>query len=283
MAPVLACTDGSTYAPSIYDHAAWCATRLGAAVRILHALEHLPLPPARDLSGSIGFDANAELLEELTRLGEAHGRVARLKGQAILDDAVRHLLAAGVTDVSGIQRHGSVVETLDEFEPSSSLVVVGKRGEHADFARGHLGSNLERVIRSASIPVLVAARTFTSIERFVIAFDGGPSSLKAIHFAAQQPLLRGLECHLITAGKPGSDLAREQEAAATALTGAGFTVHAEVVSGNPEEVIAEQVHQRQAQLLVMGAYGHSRIRQLVIGSTTTSLIRTCLVPVLLFR
>jgi nucleotide-binding universal stress UspA family protein len=33
----------------------------------------------------------------------------------------------------------------------------------------------------------------------------------------------------------------------------------------------------------MGAYGHSRIRNLVIGSTTTSMIRNCRIPVMLFR
>jgi nucleotide-binding universal stress UspA family protein len=33
----------------------------------------------------------------------------------------------------------------------------------------------------------------------------------------------------------------------------------------------------------MGAYGHSPIREFILGSTTTSLIRTCLVPILLFR
>jgi len=33
----------------------------------------------------------------------------------------------------------------------------------------------------------------------------------------------------------------------------------------------------------MGAYGHSRIRSLIIGSTTTEMIRSCKVPVALFR
>jgi len=33
----------------------------------------------------------------------------------------------------------------------------------------------------------------------------------------------------------------------------------------------------------MGAYGHSRIRNLVIGSTTTEMLRSCTVPVMLFR
>ncbi|HCI19813.1 MAG TPA: universal stress protein UspA, partial [Alphaproteobacteria bacterium] len=53
--------------------------------------------------------------------------------------------------------------------------------------------------------------------------------------------------------------------------------------GEPEKVISDHVEQHSIDLLVMGAYGHSRIRNLMIGSTTTQMIRSCLVPVLLFR
>jgi len=283
MPSILACTDGSLYSPSVYQHAAWAATRLDGRVQVLHLIERPENPGGRDLSGSIGFDASAGLLEELIRLDEAHARVARLKGRAILDDANQQLLAAGVSRVETILRHGGLVESLDEFEAASELLVIGKRGEHLDFAKGHLGSNLERVIRSARIPVLVAARAFVPIESFLIAFDGGPSALKAVHFAATQPLLRGLKCHIVTAAKPGSDAARSLKSAASSLRAAGMEVLAEVRPGNPEEVVSEQMAEGGAQLLLMGAYGHSRIRQFVIGSTTTSLIRTCKRPVLLFR
>jgi nucleotide-binding universal stress UspA family protein len=33
----------------------------------------------------------------------------------------------------------------------------------------------------------------------------------------------------------------------------------------------------------MGAYGHSRIRQLIVGSTTTQVLRRCQIPILLLR
>ena len=58
---------------------------------------------------------------------------------------------------------------------------------------------------------------------------------------------------------------------------------ATLLEGDPDEVIAEEVEKKGIDLLVMGAYGHSRIRHLVIGSTTTAFIRTCRIPVLLFR
>jgi nucleotide-binding universal stress UspA family protein len=286
MSIILACTDGSLYAPSIYQHAAWAATRLGASIHVLHVIEHHESREKRDLSGSIGFDANAELLAELASLDESNARVARLRGSAILDDAVKQLGISGLGgtwEIRTSQRHGSVVETLEEFEKGASLVLVGKRGEHADFSKNHLGSNLERVVRSASVPVLVASRDFNEPEKFLVAFDGGQSSLKAVHHIATQPLLRGMECHLVAVGKPDSSLSRALEESAFALRGAGFKVTADLLPGDPDDVIAAEVKKRGIGLLVMGAYGHSPIRQFILGSTTTTLIRTCLIPVLLFR
>ena len=280
MSTILACTDGSLYAPSIYQHAAWAASRGGASIHVLHVIERDESHEPHDFTGSIGFDTNAELLEELAKHDESHARVARLRGKAILEDAVKQL--AG-NEVKTTLRHGSVVETLDEFEEGAELVVIGKRGEHADFAKGHLGSNLERVLRSAKIPVLVASREFKPIERFLIAFDGGASALKAVHHIATQPLLKGLECHLVMCGKQDREHELSLEHAATGLRGAGFTVTADLLTGDPDEVIAREVTQRDIDLLVMGAYGHSRVRNLILGSITTHLIRTCQIPIILFR
>ena len=283
MKPVLACTDGSQYALSIYDHAAWVAQRAGSSVRVLHVLEREDATRGRDLTGSLGFDAGADLMEELVQLDEAHARVARLRGNAVLEDAKKQLSERGVTSVEALQRHGALVDTVEEFEEDAEVVVLGKRGEHADFAKGHLGSNLERVVRTAKIPVMVTSRAFKPIESFLIAFDGGASALKAVHYAASNPLLKGLKCHLVSVGKPDSDVARELENAATALKGAGFEVQADLFQGHADDVITREVEERGVDLLVMGAYGHSRIRRLVIGSTTTSLVRDCHIPVLLFR
>jgi len=53
--------------------------------------------------------------------------------------------------------------------------------------------------------------------------------------------------------------------------------------GKPETVIADIVDQTPGAMLMMGAYGHSPLRTLIVGSTTTAMIRTVHVPVLLVR
>jgi nucleotide-binding universal stress UspA family protein len=282
MPRVLACTDGSIYADSVYGHAAWAAERLGgASVQVLHVLDRAAAAAPADRSGAIGFDASEELLRELAELDAERGRVALRRGRALLAQAERRLRAAGVAEVVLAQRHGSVVETVTEFEAGADLVVIGKRGEAADFAVGHLGANLERVARASARPVLVASRAFRPIGRVLIAYDGGPAALKAIDYAARQPVLKGLACHVVTVAPQGGSGALDQPAGM--LRRGGLEVTAEVLHGEPEQAIAAYVAAAGIDLLVMGAYGHSRVRVLLIGSTTTALLRACRIPVLVFR
>jgi nucleotide-binding universal stress UspA family protein len=284
MPTILACTDGSTYAPSLYQHTAWAAQRLTASVEVLHVLDHhRERAPGVDFSGSIGMDASVVLTEELAKLEEAQGRVQRLKGKAILDDAKHQLTAAGLTDIVTTQRHGTLVETLEELERRCDLVAIGKRGTRADLAKDHLGANLERVVRTAVRPVLVTPPQFQPIEKFLIAYDGGPSVTKAIEFLLASPLLKGLGCHLLRAGHIDDKARYYLEEAATRLRNGGYAVATHVIDGAPEKMIAEVIQRERIQLLVMGAYGHSPIRAFILGSTTTNMVRTSQVPVLMFR
>ena len=281
---ILSCTDGSLYAPSVYQHSAWAATRLNTSVSLLHVIDpHRELSHGGDLTGAIGFNASEELTQELVKLEATQARVARLKGTAILADATAQLTAAGIAPIETFQRHGTLVETLAELEPAASLVVIGKRGEHADFAKGHLGGQVERVIRTSVRPVLVAARAFQPIESFLIAYDGGASIRKALDFIATSPLLKGLSCHLLRAGRIDDNARYYLDETADKLRLSGYRVTSQAIAGAPEEVIASYVKEQHIDLLVMGAYGHSPIRQFILGSTTTTMVRTCQIPVLMFR
>lgn len=285
MANILACTDGSLYAPSIYDHTAWAAQQMGdSSVHVLHMLNpHHETPVMADYSGSIGFDARSHLLEELVELEAANAKLAQKRGQAILEDAEVKLKAAGVREVLAEQKHGKLSEEINHYERDADLIVIGKRGKNANFEKGHLGSNLERVMRSCQHPVLVASRAFTRIQRFVLAFDGGTSAQKAVEYAASQPLLKGLHCCLLYVGAANASIEAALAEADATLKDAGYSVTIEHRQGEPEKVIGDAVAEGQIDLLVMGAYGHSHIRHLIVGSTTTAMIRTVKIPVLLFR
>ena len=283
MTEILACIDGSIYSESVASHAAWAANGLSASVELLHTIDRQNVAgPSVDLSGNLDVDQRETLLAELADLDAKRARLAQKTGRLVLDQAAQQIRNKGVDAVSETIRHDTLVDALKDLEANADLVVIGKRGEAADFAKLHLGSNLERVLRGASKPVLVSARAFRPIKRLVVAYDGGKSSGKAVSFMADNPqLFAGIACHILTVGAGVGEAELQQ--AAIRLDQAGLAVSHGRQSGEPDEVIANHVEEATADLLVMGAYGHSRIRTLIIGSTTTALIRSCKVPVLLFR
>lgn len=281
---ILACVDGSVYTDSVCDHAAWAGERLAAPIRVLHAqTPRSEYAAPRDLSGAIGLGEKSALLEKLAQVDEERGKLDQQKGRLILDHAKERLAAAGAAPVETLHRRGSLVETIAELEATVQLIIFGKRGEHADFATGHLGSNLERTVRAAHKPILVTARAFTPIERFVIAYDGGPSTRKAVAYIAASPLLQGVECHLLRIGAENDENRRGLAEAAATLSNRGFGVHTVLQQGQVEEAIATYVKTHAMNLLIMGAYGHSHIRTLIIGSSTSAMLRSCPIPVLMFR
>ncbi|HEX2019105.1 MAG TPA: universal stress protein [Aurantimonas sp.] len=284
MNKILACIDGSDYAQSVCDHAAWAAGRLEVPVEIVHALGRRETSSRPfDLSGSLELGGREALLAELADLDAQKSRLANQRGRLILEQAAARLRADGVAEVSERLRSGEVTEAIKEMEPQARLVVIGKRGEAADFAKGHLGSNLERVVRSMKKPLLVASRTFQPIERFLVAFDGGRSSPMIVERLLASPLLKDVACHLFMVGDGAGEAGQRLHAAREQLAAAGYSVTVGIGSGDPETVIAEKVKRDGIGLLVMGAYGHSRIRNLIVGSTTTALIQSCTIPVLVIR
>ncbi|MEO0770719.1 MAG: universal stress protein, partial [Cyanobacteria bacterium J06649_4] len=182
------------------------------------------------------------------------------------------------------------VDCFRDFEADTDMVVLGKRGEAAEFASDHLGANIERIVRSSSKPCLVTPQTFAPIERILLAYDGSPTGKRILNFLTDNAAgFAGIDIHLLTVAKSDAKSASEN-GASQALTQAqeklqqvGLSPTVSVVSGEPEKAIAHYIEQQQISLLLMGAYGHSRIRRLIIGSTTIQLLRSSQTPVLLFR
>lgn len=284
MAKIIAFIDGSLYSESVCDHAAWVAGRTGAEVEVLHVLGRRELSTVPgNLSGSIGLGARSALLEQLAESDAQAARLAQERGRAILADAKARIEADGVVQVGTRLRNADIVETIQEYEAGADLIVIGKRGLAADFARLHLGSNLERVVRSSTKPILVASRGFKPIEKVLIAFDGGRSVTKAVEFIAGLRGFDGLDFRLLSVGQETEAMRERIEGARDLLRKAGYAADARIEPGQPEKVIADMADAGEADMLLMGAYGHSRIRNFIIGSTTTEMLRSCRIPVMLFR
>lgn len=287
MKRILLCTDGFTFAQSSYRYAAWLAPRLDAGVDILYVTDvrSQKVASTGNLSGSIGIDASRELLNKLVDLEHEKAKINYQRAKLILEEAKHFFEAEGIQNVNFIHETGFLVDSLHKFEASADLIMLGKRGEAAEFASGHLGANMERIVRASHMPCLITSRQFKLMERLLLAYDGSKSCQRMLEFLVQSPAFKGLELHILTVSKKADDqaaIAHLNEAEQKAKA-AGFNPIRQLIQGNPETVIAQYIDKKDISLLLMGAYGHSRIRHLVIGSTTAQMLRSSHIPVLLYR
>lgn len=280
---LIALVDGSAYSESVCHHAAWIAGRNDWKVKVYHVMGRRDSVEKQDLSGAIRLGARTALLEQLSEMDAARAKLAHEHGRAILEDAKSIIEGDGAITVETRLRQGDLVETVTAKEERGDMIVIGKRGEAAGMAMEHLGSNLERIVRATHKPVFIANRAFKPVTKVLVAFDGGPSALKAIDYISRSPLFAGLAISLVFAGKQTPQIDSALDAAAGILRAGGFEADILIETGEPEKVLARITAQGGHELLVMGAYGHSRIRSLIIGSTTTEMIRSCRVPILIMR
>ena len=143
---------------------------------------------------------------------------------------------------------------------------------------------MERIVRSSEKPCLVTPREFRHVNRVLLAYDGGESCQKAVNYLAKMTAFKDLELHIICVATRGEEIALKHiQTAAKIVRSGGFNPICEVIHGNPEPEMEKYIADKNIDFLLMGAYGHSRIRYLVIGSTTAQMLRSSHIPVLLFR
>jgi len=279
----MACIDGSPQAAAVCDCSAWASKRLDAPLTLLHVLDRQQYPVSGDLSGIIGLGSREFLLQELATLDEKRAKLALEEGRMMLDSARQRAISAGVAQPECRQRHGDLVESLRDLQDETRLLVIGRQGEDSGDAIQHIGSQLENVIRTMQRPILVAPGDFNEPQSVMLAFDGSATSRKGVEMLAGSPLFKGMPIHLVMVAADTADNQAQLENARGVLTAAGFNVEIAIRAGEVEPTLHAYQAEHGIDLLVMGAYGHSRIRQFFVGSTTTNMIRTTSTPLLLLR
>lgn len=301
MKKILACIDRRGNTDAVIDWAAWAAARSAAPLEFLHVLERHPeRASVADYSGTIGPDAQESLLQALSENDAQTSRKLRELGRELLAHARGRAAAAGVKQLDARLRHGEFVATAIELQDETDLFVLGEHhrasvsehhrasvSEHhraSGGSRPHAEHHLEQVIRGVRASVLVATtEAFEAPGKIVVAYDGSQASRRALAGLAIHPLVLGLPVLIARVATDTAGARQQLKEAQSLLNQAGAKAEVELAAGEPQTVLPALVKAHSPALMVMGAFGHSRLRQWVLGSTTTSLLRLSDVPVLILR
>ncbi len=280
MKSILVCTDGSRHGDVACEYAVYLTRRLQAQLTGVHVLDSRMLegPLMADISGWIGAQPYGSQLQQFREMLEQ-------KGNAIIEAFNDRCAKAGV-DGEGLIRMGHPSRVLIEEEVRAELVILGQRGSHADLVGEALGSTAERVVRHSIKPCMVTPPAFREINKIMAAYDGSAHASQALHEAIELALSLNAELIILSVaeeddGERMNEISRE----GMRLAEAHECRAVNLVSEDPRSsrAILDNAREQGCDLIVMGAYGHSRIRELILGSTTTYVMTHADMPVMLVR
>ena len=262
-----------TACPSRVEVAARLAAWHDAHLIGLHVMASLPIP---------GYVA-AELPRQVHELRAQRLREAAVQARHLFDSAVR---AAGAPRVEWRAEEGDILETARRHGRYLDLVVVGQ-GIDVDDPTGALALLPEELVLSIGRPVLVVPRygAFPALgDHVLVGWNASREAVRAVNDAL--PLLRRAQKVTVLSVDPGGHPDQR-------LPGADITLHlarhgvnavaaqtrgADIAVG---DVLLSCAADIGADLIVCGAYGHSRLRETILGGVTRHLLRHMTVPVLM--
>ncbi|WP_031434961.1 universal stress protein [Methylomarinum vadi] len=282
---VLACIDGASLTEAVCDYAAWIAQRVDAPLKLLHTIDHhQETAVSADLTGNIGLGSQEHLLETIIELEQQQSKLKLHKGKLMLKAAKERVKQAGIVEPICNQRHGGLIESLIELEDSIRVLVLGLRGQVHDNRSDQIGAKLEAIIRSLHRPILVVNDHFKTPHRMMIAYDGSKAADKAVDMVAASALYRGMSCHLVCVNKNEETAAKLLEQASTRLkTNGDIEVTTVKLQGKVEQELCAYQQQHDIDLTVMGAFSHTRLRDMLLGSFTHKMLLKTQKPLLLLR
>ena len=212
---IVACVDGSAYAGSVCDHAAWlCGQMDRAAITVLHA-------------------------------AESHGE--RRQAERLLSAARARLRDQGAAGVRARRADGPLCAAL--ARETGGLLVLGKRGERSADSRRDLGSNAAAVLRTFVQPLCLVSRLYLPVNRALVLIDADPVHARTIETVAANPALCELELDIVMMQPPGADGASKLAWARAAL-GRGQADVYSMDQATPEGVAARYMAEHGTDLIV---------------------------------
>ncbi len=182
-----------------------------------------------------------------------------------------------------LEHVGSPEEQILQQSRQCDVILLGRQTYFHFETQDWPDDTPRMVLRQSSRPVVSVPARLQSGNSVVVAYNGSPEADRALQAFLSLGLGQSERVYVVSID---ADHAR---AAELALQGTDFLKHHDLqavscpleATGAVNDMILAQVQERQARLLVMGAYGHGTWREYLFGSVTNSVLEDCPVPILL--
>jgi nucleotide-binding universal stress UspA family protein len=247
--------------------------KFGAHLIGMHVSSGMPM------TGTIDAQVPPEIIdqyaqhmrEEATQIENAFSKA--VKGAQVLTEWRWHEPKILGTDI---------LHTISGQTRCADLIVMGQTDSEQ-----RVGELTADIIIAAGRPVIVVPKngaTTNLTGKIVVAWDGSREAARAAFDSL--PLLREAQSvSVLTIQKDGDVDTVTPDCGDLALSLARHEIKAEAVvlasNTSAGEALTEYVSKNDCDLIVMGCYGHSRLREMLFGGATRYILRDMIVPVLM--
>lgn len=273
---VIACLDCPDHVQAVLDASMWAAVRLQAPIGLLHSVPSLQQKAAVNYSGCLNIDDESHLLEQFTNHEHLSNSELKAQGKLLLHQATAYCEQHHhKRTVYTLHRHETLNESLDHVDEKSQLVVIGH----------HVTSKttLSQLVRLSLCPILVTHAPFLPPTTALFAFDNRATTHKMLNWLCKTPLIRALTVHIVMVGKDNTENHDALREAYARLKQAGINCKKAMLDcRDVTAALSYYQHEHDIGLLMTGAFGQSRLRELLQGSDTKKLLSSTKTPYLLF-
>ena len=215
-----------------------------------------------------------------------HLASARERVNVVLQDFRNEAGNFGLVSLETREVEGNPVVVIERDATAHDLVVLGRNSMFdVEGELCKLPLCVERIVRAEPRPILLVPPTSHRkgddvMNPVLLAYDGGPAASRTLHMFALLGLAEDRTVHVVTIDNASEANATETAGRACALLSRHGVSQTHAIglgdrqAGTPSEVILGMAKSLDAGLIVMGAYGHSGIRE-IFGSCTREVLTAC--------
>lgn len=273
---IIACLDCPDHVQAVLDASMWASVRLQAPIGMLHAVPSVQQKAAVDYSGCLNIDDESTLLDQFTSKEHLSNSELKAEGKLLLHQAAVYCEQHRPNSkVYTLHRHENLSESIDYIDDKAQLLIIG---HHVTCK-----STLSQLVRLSLCPILVTRAPFLPPTTALFAFDNRATSHKLLNWLCKTPLVRALTVHIVMVGKDNSENCDALREAYARLKQAGINSKKALLDcRDVSAALNYYQNEHNIGLLMTGAFGQSRLRELLQGSDTKKLLGSTKTPYLLF-
>jgi nucleotide-binding universal stress UspA family protein len=279
MSYILCCVDGKNYSQSACDYAVMISNNMKLPLKILNIVEHSSKSDKLDLSGNIKLGEKDDILEKLTNKESIKSKQIIKEGKDLLLSLKEKALITCEQDIILMQVHGDVLDNILELQDEITILIIGIKSHD----KNKIGENVKDIIRELNKPILLVNNEFKTPKKILIAYNGSDESKKILETTVKNPIFKDVTRDIVNINDDKIFSKKILDEAKKIYVKQEIDVKTSVLSGDAKSEILTYMDQNNCDILAMGAFGHSRIKEFIFGSFTSEIITQSKKPILLFR